>query len=356
MARGVPSATSNRRNSQRARREWERWEREHYIIYNQEGNEEFVPADDEIFVSLFHYKEDKNLKKHPNAVPVKGKIDPRYKVSNKGNVISLTFHDIDRPYLMSQSEKLNDRDEPYMVVGTGWSVHSLVWFSFAADAIKNGYEFPKSYGIPVEEIRTLKRLTKLTGENTKRKNSEGDYWIEIHHKDLNTRNNSLDNLECDNHDIHVLLHELNDMESEEERMKTIVKYPFAVPTMIELEGTLSISEIDTNEFLSALSAEDRELINWDYWKQAINSIMDSVTPILKMKYFEVDRCLGIQVKNTVAFFLITHEGKGLKIEWLSQEGHNILVNEQNKDLDIYCKDGTIYLMNYTNDEEITEDD
>ena len=176
MARGIPSEKTNRINAQRARREWERWEREHYPIYNKEGDEEFVPAEDEIFVSLFHYKEDKkeeDLQRNQDMKRVKGKIDPRYKVSNKGNVISLTFYKIGRPYLMKQTEKLNDRDEPYMVVGSGWSVHSLVWFSFAADAIKNGYELPKSYGIPVEEIRTLRRLTRLTGENINRRNAEG---------------------------------------------------------------------------------------------------------------------------------------------------------------------------------------
>lgn len=350
MPTGVPSERTNRRNSQRARREWERWEREHYQIYNKEGDEEFVPDDDEIFVSLFHYKEDKNLKKHPHAIPVKGKIDPRYKVSNKGNVISLTFHDnMDRPYLMKQTEKLNDRDEPYMVVGSGWSVHSLVWFSFAADAIKNGYEFPKSYGIPVEEIRTLKRLTKLTGENTKRKNSEGDYWIEIHHKDLNTRNNSLDNLECDDHDIHVLIHDLNDMESEEERMKTIVKYPFAVPTMIELEGTLSISEIDADEFIQKAYGDKKEL----QWTVISSRVISEVLQMIGTDFFKRDWYIGIRVNNNIAFFTVTKEEKRMSVKWLTQEDHYQLVN---KELDIYCDNGRIYLMNYTNDEEITEGD
>lgn len=347
MARGVPSSTTNRRNAQRARREWERWEKEHYTIYNKEGDEEFVPAEDEIFVPLFHYKEDKkeeDLQKNPSIKRVKGTIDPRYRVSNKGNVISLTFHGIDRPYLMSQSEKLNDRNEPYMVVGSGWSVHSLVWFSFAADAIKNGYKFPKSYGIPVEEIGTLKRLTKLTGENTKRKNSEGEYWIEIHHKDLNTRNNSLDNLECDIHDIHVLLHDLNDLESEEEQIRNIAEYPFEIPTLIELERTLSVSEFDPDEFFQKAYDDKGEL----QWSAISFMVISKVFQAIGNDFFKRDWYLGITVNNQVAFFTVTKKGKQMSVKWLTQEDHDKLVN---KEMDIYCDNGVIYLMNYTNDEE-----
>lgn len=328
MPTGVRSEKTNRKNSQRARREWERWEREQYTIYNQEGDEAFVPANDEIFVSLFHYKEDKNLKKYPNAVPVKGKIDPRYKVSNKGNVISFTFYDIDRPYLMSQSEKLNNRNEPYMVVGSGWSVHSLVWFSFAADAIKNGYEFPKSYGIPVHEIKTLTKLAKLTG-------------VEIHHKDLNTRNNSLDNLECDAHKFHVLLHDLGEKD-EDTRMETIIdKHPFTTPTMVELDGTLSISEIDADQFIQKAYGDKKEL----QWAVISQLVLSEVLQEVGTDFFKRDWYMGIRVNDTVAFFTVTKQETGMSVKWLTQENHYQLAN---KELDIYCDNGRIYLMNYTN--------
>ena len=356
MPRGIPSARTNRSNAQKARREWERWEREHYTIYNQEGDEEFVPVEGEIFVPLFHYKEDKKeeiLRRNPGIKRVKGTLDPRYRVSNKGNVISLTFHNIDRPYLMKQTEKLNDRDEPYMVVGSGWSVHSLVWFSFAADAIKNGYEFPKSYGIPVKEIKTLPRLAKLTGENKKKKNAEGEYWIEIHHKDLNTRNNCLDNLECDDHDIHVLIHTLNEMESDEQRMNTIREYPFAVPTMIELEGTLSISEIDAKQFLSDIPESESEKVYEAYWKTYSRFVLKEAFSVLGEDFFKRPWYMGIKSrifeKDHLAFFSVTkNDNGGMSVKWLSKDTHDSLAN---KELDIYCDNGIIYLMNYTNSED-----
>ena len=358
MPTGIPSDATKERNELRAINEWERWEREHYPIYNQQGDVLFEPADDEIFVPLFHYKEDKDerkLRENPAIRRVKGTIDPRYMVSNKGNVISLTFHKIGRPFLMKQTEKLNTRDEPYMVCGSGgWSVHSLVWFSFAADAIRNGYEFPKSYGIPVDEIISLERLARLTGENLNRQNAEGDYWIEIHHKDLNTRNNSLENLECDVHALHKLLHDLNDMESEEERWNTICEYPFERPTLIELEGTLSISDIDVDKFLAALPDGEIQKIHREYWTMYTKAVLNEVISILGKDFFKRDWYMGltgkIYDKGLIAFFSVVKESDGgMSINWLDAESHNQLVDKQ---LDIFCENGRIYLMGFTNDEEI----
>jgi hypothetical protein len=340
MPRGVSSERTNRSNAQRARYAKEKWLREKYTIYDRVTNEKFVPAEDELFVPLFHYKEDKDLKRYRNATPVWGKLDSKYLVSNKGHVISFKFHGTDEPILMHQTEKPDpNRNISYMVVGDAWNVHQLVWFSFAADAIENGYELPSTYGITTKELKTLGRLKKLKD-------------FEIHHRDKNPQNNCLDNLECDSDRIHAFLHELDRLETESERLTEIRSYQFDNPTMIQLDGTLSISEIDADEFMRKADAALKE----HQWTLLTAFVIKTVSQAIGDERFrKKDWYVCIDANGQKGFFIVKKaenvEGEQ-KVVWI--DDFYKLQELGNKEMDIYCDIGGIYLMNYIDDADIAD--
>ena len=58
--------------------------------------------------------------------------------------------------------------------------------------------------------------------------------------------------------------------------------------------------------------------------------------------------MGIRVGEKIAFFTIVRQDDGSSVvKWLSPESQK----NMNKELDIFCDNGTIYRVGYTNDED-----
>lgn len=148
---------------------------------------------DEKFVVLFDY--DRAGRSRADATNVEGMLEKRYRVSSKGNVFSIRKRKgspgpgDSKDYEVYKMKQGNKTEKGYQSGGFNWQPNRLVWFSFAADAIrdpeKREYDgtIPAMYGIPKEErtIQNLKDLKELMK-------------YEVDHEDKNPKNNSLDNL------------------------------------------------------------------------------------------------------------------------------------------------------------------
>ena len=179
------------------------WDREHYPVMDKDGRA-YIPEEGERFVPLFNYlKKDK----HGNPAP---KIDYRYRVSEKGEVLSFTkaaASKTGRPLWLTKNLS-GSKGYKYYVVGDKWRVHELVWFSFAADAILNGGELPKHYNVVIDTYDDLVSLCKQES-------------LVVHHIWREQLNNRLEGLFYTDQFTHLsILHRIANM-SDDERLTFI---------------------------------------------------------------------------------------------------------------------------------------
>ena len=287
MPRGINSERTNRRNGQKAWRLWEKFLRGEKKAYDKDDNE-FIPDLDEIFVNMYMVytaeKKDTKAKKT-------GEINKQYKVSNKGNIISLKNGTIT---LMTPTM---DKKSGYMVVGENWKVHRAVWFSFAADAIQKKTvrrDLPEMYGMAkeVREIKNLRNLKKLL-----------DLDLEVDHKDTDRSNNRLDNLELVTSEINTLFISLKNAKTELERMKILSR--LQEPTIVDAgleDGVHGIAYADPAQ-ISDMAKQD--INDWLLLTKAVELAYKS-----NPKTFASERYGMLQSGNMIKAFRVAKDAEG----------------------------------------------
>lgn len=260
MPRGIDSDKTKQSKSRSATRNWTLFQKGQKKIIDENGNE-FIPENGEIFVDMFWvYAKDK---KDPKAKKV-GEIDPQYKVSSKGNIISLK----DRKMIVL-SPKVDEKSG-YVTLGESLKLHRVVWFSFAADAIRNPKErkgngvFPEMHGLPeneknpkIRDRRWLKKLLKY----------------EVDHKDLNKTNNDISNLALMPKFENIILRDIDNASSDEEILKILSK--IHEPTIILKGGGGKSHGIDDYNFKKNMSNVAKAQIYLKVISEGIiNSILD----------------------------------------------------------------------------------
>ncbi len=310
VGRGHVSPGKKQSNTKRAIREFKKWNDNRFPLYYSNGTNEFIATDDEIFVQLYDY--------------LNQRYDRRYYVSSKGNVISFTFHGIDRPYLMKQAPD----ERGYMHVGTGWRVHKLVWFSFAADALENGTDFPDFYGIDIKTMKDLNKMARAIKENEKKGVDEGE---EIHHIDENPANNSLSNLQCDADKMHDLIHALDKLDNDDERMQKIIDTPDAFvqdnATIIFADAQgVSAHEVDQQELLSHFSDTAKLQLEMYKWQILSYSVIPSILEYIGYDFFGRNFTVDIIKNNLRQRFIVNKVDKG-KLEIAIVTDHKLANDE-----------------------------
>lgn len=319
VGRGHVSPGKKQSNTKRAIKEFEKWNSERYPLYDRNGENKFTAADDERFVPLYDY--------------LNQEMRYSYYVSNKGTVLSFTFHGIKTPYVMKQT--LDRRG--YLLCGKGWHVHRLVWFSFATDALINGTEFPDSYGINIQNMGDLNRLARAASTIRREK-------AEINHIDKNTQNNDLSNLQCNKEVMHSLLHSLEKLKSEEDRLERLSKsraIGVDKPTLIFLDDKgVSAHEIDEEELRKHMSNETIMQLESIIWEDLSRAVVPSLVKDIGWDFFGRDFYVDIIKNGSRQRYKVTKKG----------EDHFAvaIVGDQNGASDIVadCDIGVTYLPQY----------
>lgn len=325
VGRGHVAPGTKQSNTKRAIREFKKWDSDRYPLYNSD-NEEFT-CEGERFVPAYDYHNQR--------------VDKKYYVSDKGNVLSFVFFGTDKPIVMKQASDKRG----YMLCGNSWRVHKLVWFSFAADALENGTDFPDFYGVDIKTMKDLKKMARAIKENEKKGIDEGE---EIHHMDKNPKNNSIANLQCDADKMHDLIHALDKMESDDERMQKIVETPNAFvqdnATIIFADSDgVSAHEIDEQELMKHFSDTARLQLEIYKWQVLSYDVIPSILENIGYDFFARDFSVDI-IKNSLRQRFIVKKVEMGKFEIAIVTDHK-LVNDE-PDIIANCDTGKVDLPQY----------
>ena len=296
VGRGHVAPGTKQSNTKKAIREFKKWDSDRYPLYNSD-NEEFT-CEGERFVPAYDYHNQR--------------VDKKYYVSDKGNVLSFVFFGTDKPIVMKQSPDKRG----YMLCGNSWRVHKLVWFSFAADALENGTDFPDFYGVDIKTMKDLKKMARAIKENEKKGIDEGE---EIHHMDKNPKNNSIANLQCDADKMHDLIHALDKMESDDERMQKIVETPDAfvqdnATIIFADEKGVSAHEVSLDELMEHSSdtvKSQLEAMMQGEWIKRSNEAVRMILEDIGYDFFGRPFSVDIIVKGLRQRCVVTREKTGL---------------------------------------------
>ncbi len=327
VGRGHVAPGKKQSNTKKAIKAFNEWNSNRYPLYHRDGTNEFLAKDNEIFVQLYDYHTQK--------------FDRRYYVSNEGNVLSFTFHGIDVPVVMKQTPD----KKGYMLCGNGWRVHKLVWFSFAADALENGTEFPDFYDVDIKSIKDLNKMARTIKANENKGVDEGE---EIHHIDKNPAHNVLSNLQCDADKMHDLIHALDKIESDDERMKKIIETPDAFAqdndTIIFADSDgVSAHEIDEQELMEHFSDTARLQLEIYKWQVLSYDVIPSILENIGYDFFARDFSVDI-IKNSLRQRFIVKKVEKGKFEIAIVTDHK-LVNDE-PDIIANCDTGKVDLPQY----------
>lgn len=162
--------------TKKAPKRFERWDANKTPLYNKDGDL-LVLKEDEEFTMLYDYR---------GGAPGTNKetrFNPRYYVSNYGNIISFSKVNSDEPELLlnktNASKKEKDKKRARYIKAGGWYVHKVVYLSFV--------------------MREEKVLDKLSKQEFSYKDIN---HMEVHHIDHDRRNNVLSNLQGLNGKVH----------------------------------------------------------------------------------------------------------------------------------------------------------
>lgn len=359
MPRGVPSSGKKQSITKKAKREFDKWNKEKYPIYDEDGKQ-LILEDDEIFIPVWDYsrkkkdangmcfikvdgqreykKERYNYRLRPGeSYVVEPKFDLCYYVSNYGNVLSFKFHGTDQPLVMKQTAGTNG----YMQVGDTWRSHKLVWFSFMANVIELKqresdaefpYELPASYGTDLQTLNDLKYLIKL--EDT-----------EVHHRDANVKNNRLDNLEVLPADVHDLLTTMKNTEDPEEQWNKLIEsdvlhyYDSKASVIVTDNDDTAIIAVDPEELLQHFSPKAMQQLKDMYLSNYVYEILAQVIDVFGYPFFN-DKTIFMYIDENNIIASIAVKKIDNKLEVSQILGINV-------DYDIICQNGSIYFPNYS---------
>ena len=264
---------SQQKITKAGQKRFEKWNANKTPVFNSEG-EELILKDDEYFTMLCDYY---NSRKGTNRETL---FNPRYYISNYGNIISFTELNKDTPkWLLRKGNQGKITD--YEKCG-GWYVHVAIYFSFV---------------LATEEQRDY-----LSRQKIQLRKYNGKY--QVHHIDRDHWHNYLGNLQGLTTEIHDALTTIGDRHVGIEKFKSDKNYVKNVLRKInanelEIEDGKSIvipdsketAVIQTEVLLSDYSKEQSLLM--EYGLTAHEKVKEAVE-MIGIQNFEEDQIIALQ--------------------------------------------------------------
>ncbi len=337
--------------TKQAMRLFKEWNTSRYPLKDREGNS-FEFGEEVDFVAMYNYSE--------------GKIDKKYYVSNMGHILSCTGYGSNQTgeKIMVLTESGNKDESGYVIV-RGWRLHKLVWFSFVADSLEKGEDVSAKYGIQIDNMKELKALAVTAKQGDTKKVNDKGIVFDIHHKDLNPKNNKLSNLQALPEEVHTVLHNLQRADEDDawedfnEMSDTLsTYYPRNVIAMEVSENSAELMTLDQSEIQMTVTDDMRDYIT-EKWMNAYGIELfkwagEESIRLFGIEYFHKRRTLVVRTPGGMGY--ISYKRYELDFENNTQRaGIKIGVGSSNMEPDMYY-DSTkyeLFWLNYAADGEDT---
>lgn len=264
-------------------------------IEDKDGNI-FVRKPDEFFVPVYDKKYAEGNKKRAIGA---SRANKRKYISNYGNIIS--FERPNPKWIHGELTNKGRVKSGYKKFGSNEYIHRTEWFSFALDELQKNKERKvlKETDIKIYNIRTLNKIfdaeteyyvyNKNTGKLEKKSKSK----YEVHHKDGNSLNNTITNLQLIKSGTHSALEGLN----------------FSIDATIDID---KIKKINSETNIALLEKDgNREVKQIGEYNQNDIKKLFKESNLIKVSNIDIDieECIKHMETSTVKYLMIpTNEG------------------------------------------------
>lgn len=322
-------------NTNKAINNFKRFEKGEINNIEDKDDNIFVRKPDEFFVPVYDKKYAKGNKKKAIGT---SRANKRKYISNYGNIISF---ELTKPkWIHGELTNKGRVKSGYKKFGSNEYIHRTEWFSFALDELQKNKERKvlKETNIKIYDIKTLNKIfdaeteyyvyNKNTGKPEKKSRSK----YEVHHKDGNSLNNTITNLQLIESGTHSALEGLD----------------FSIEATIDID---KIKKINTETNIALVEKDGNREVKQieEYNQNDIKKLLDE-SNLIKASNIDLDieECIKHMETSTVKYLMIPTNEVPLYYQIETDKSYSEIKLDDfmklNKEPD--------YVMSYTNEKQL----